>query len=193
MSRRAGAPALIAIALWLATWAWEMPMTASAEHSAWMAAHQVQGSPAAAQLAGSFRTVGANVLWMKVDEYHHEWAEVRGLDWTQNKSLLPLLRAITYLDPHFTEAYETYGSILMHQNQPAQSVAILDEGIRNNPACSSLNEEAAIFYGWNLKQPAQARVYLTRALTLATDPFDRTRIARSLRMLDTPRKAAHKA
>lgn len=45
-------------------------------------------------LAGEFRTVFANLLWIKVDQYHHEYLE-RHPDWTQDKDLLSLLNLIT--------------------------------------------------------------------------------------------------
>ena len=135
-----------------------------------------------AQIAGSFRTFGANALWLKVDAYHHEWEE-RGLDWTKNADLLPLLRAITFLDPHFVEAYGVHGFLLAKNDQPRAALALLAEGIRNNPENPDLREGAGLIYAARLNRPADALPYFVRARALARDPFDQRRLARTVRTL----------
>ena len=62
-------------------------------------------------MAGQFRIVFANLLWIKVDKYHHEYIEHHG-NWAENPDILPLLRMITWLDPHFIQAYQVAGFML---------------------------------------------------------------------------------
>ncbi len=180
--RFARAPLLPVLLLWLAVFAWENPLSRAARTSVWFTERQANGSPALAQIAGSFRTVGANALWLKVDAYHHEWEE-RGRDWTKNADLLPLLRAITFLDPHFAEAYGVHGFLLAKNNQPGPALVLLAEGIRNNPEDPDLQEAAGMVYAARLGRPAEALPYFARARALTRDSFDQRRLARTIRTL----------
>lgn len=179
---RGGGATAIALLFVAASLAVEAPMAGAARASAWLKARQADGSPAMAQVAGSFRTTAANALWVKVDAYHDEWEE-RGLDWTKNADLLPLLRAITYLDPHFVAAYDLHGFLLAKQNKPEQGVRILTEGIRNNPRHFQLYEAVGMIYARALSRPADAEPYFAKAAALAPDDFDRVRLRRTLERL----------
>lgn len=180
--RFGGASLLPVLLLWLAVFAWESPLSRAARASAWFGERQTNGSPAFVQIAGSFRMVGANALWLKVDAYHHEWEE-RGLDWTKNADLLPLLRAITFLDPHFAEAYGVHGFLLATNDQPRAALVLLAEGIRNNPKTPDLQEAAGMVYATRLGRPAEALPYFARARALTRDSFDQRRLARTIRTL----------
>lgn len=188
-ARRRGASLVVALVLAALAFSSEMPMAASALRSGWMQARRAEGSPAIAQMAGSFRVVAANALWLKVDAYHHEWEE-RGLDWTKNGDLIPLLRAVTYLDPHFVIAYEIHSRMLIRQGKATESLALLREGVRNNPKSFEVHEALGLLYAWNLKRPNDAIPWFSRAHALATDPFDRNRIARTLRVLTSDARGA---
>ena len=129
-------------------------------------------------MAGQFRIVFANLLWIKVDQYHHEYIEHHG-DWTQDTDLLPLLRTITWLDPHFVQAYQVAGFMLsgrLHRYEHARR--LLEEGIRNNPNSYELYEEMGMAILRARKDYREAYAYLTRALSLATDEFDKQRLRR---------------
>ncbi len=129
-------------------------------------------------MAGQFRIVFANLLWIKVDQYHHEYIEHHG-DWTQDTDLLPLLRMITWLDPHFVQAYQVAGFMLsgrLHRYEHARQ--LLEEGIRNNPKSYELYEEMGMAILRARKNYREAYAYLTRALSLANDEFDRQRLQR---------------
>lgn len=129
-------------------------------------------------MAGQFRIVFANLLWIKVDRYHHEYIEHHG-DWAQDTDLLPLLRLITWLDPHFVQAYQVAGFMLsgrLHRYEHARQ--LLEEGIRNNPKSYELYEEMGMAILRARKDYRQAYAYLTRAFSLATDEFDRQRLQR---------------
>jgi len=64
---------------------------------------------------GGFRTVAADILWMKVDQM---WD---GGNWW---ALPPLLESVTQLDPHFVLAWKVYGWHLAYNlNAEARSIA----------------------------------------------------------------------
>ncbi|MER3474468.1 MAG: hypothetical protein C4335_10655 [Armatimonadota bacterium] len=129
-------------------------------------------------MAGQFRIVFANLLWIKVDQYHHEYIEHHG-DWAQDTDLLPLLRSITWLDPHFVQAYQVAGFMLsarLHRFEHARQ--ILEEGIRNNPKSSELYEEMGMAILRAKRNYREAYPYLSKALSLAQDEFDRQRLQR---------------
>lgn len=129
-------------------------------------------------MAGQFRIVFANLLWMKVDRYHHEYIEHHG-DWTQDTDLLPLLRMITWLDPHFVQAYQVMGFMLsgrLHRYTHARQ--ILEEGLRNNPYADDLYEEMGMAIIRGTRNYREAYPYLTKALSLAQDEFEQRRLRR---------------
>jgi len=129
-------------------------------------------------MAGQFRIVFANLLWIKVDQYHHEYIAHHG-DWAQDTDLLPMLRMITWLDPHFVQAYQVAGfmfSSRLHRYEHARK--LLEEGIRNNPKSFELYEEMGMAILRARKDYREAYAYLTRALSLATDEFDKKRLQR---------------
>lgn len=129
-------------------------------------------------MAGQFRVVFANLLWIKVDKYHHEYIEHHG-DWTQNSDLLPLLRMITWLDPHFVQAYQVAGFMLSGRLKRYEHArAILEEGIRNNPRAYELHEEMGMAILRAERDYRKAYPYLANALSLVTDEFHKQRLHR---------------
>lgn len=129
-------------------------------------------------MAGQFRIVFANLLWIKVDRYHHEYIEHHG-DWAQDTDLLPLLRTITWLDPHFVQAYQVMGFMLSGRlHRYAHARRILQEGIRNNPNAYELYEEMGMAIIRGTRNYREAYPYLTKALSLAQDEFARRRLRR---------------
>ena len=120
---------------------------------------------ALSQAAGEFRIVAANLLWSKVvDHYHHQFM-AQGGDWSKNESLLPLLKTIIMLDPHFTQAYQLMGgTILPRTGRLAEGERVLALGIKNNPNDWETYREMAILYAWTERHPAQALPYARAAL-----------------------------
>ena len=137
------------------------------------------------QTLGEFRIVGANILWANaIDQYHHHYLE-HGGDWSKNESLLPLLKTIIQLDPHFTQAYELMGGTLLPKTgHPEEGLAVLHQGILYNPNDWELYREVAMVYGWEQHNPQKALPYATTGLQYADDEFSRnlmTRLCRTLR------------
>lgn len=129
-------------------------------------------------MAGQFRVVFANLLWIKVDKYHHEHI-AKNPDWTKDTDILPMLRLITWLDPHFVQAYQVAGFMLSGSlGRYEHARQLLEEGIRHNPNSYELYEEMGMAILRARKDYREAYPYLTKALSLAQDEFDRQRLQR---------------
>jgi hypothetical protein len=142
---------------------------------------KMTGDSAAYALAGEFRSVIANLLWIKVERYHHEFLRTNA-NWRANKEILPLIKVITDLDPHFTDAYVLGAWMLcMGLNRTDEGINYLKEGVQNNPDNMAVNEIMGTIYARKLDQPVKAMPYLRRALQLSADDWDRTRMRRLMR------------
>ncbi|MHB9038703.1 MAG: tetratricopeptide repeat protein [Armatimonadota bacterium] len=135
-------------------------------------------------LAGEFRTVFANLLWIKAEQYHHEYL-ARSSDWSKNKELLGLITLITKLDPHFPEAYAV-GTYLyaygLKDNR--QAIKYILEGIYNNPKEWELHQIAAIMYTRLAHDPERAIQQAKLALKYCDDEFYRNTTRKLLRTVE---------
>lgn len=141
------------------------------------------------KLAGEFRVVFANLLWIKADRYHHEFIQ-RNPNWTHNKELLGMFKMITALDPHFVEAYSTGAYILMKgYKDNSKALIYLRKGISNNPKSSELNELAAIIYARQLNDPKTAIPYAKKAVIFSGSDFQRGVSTRTLHTIERMAKS----
>lgn len=122
-------------------------------------------------LAGEFRTVFANLLWIKAEQYHHEHIH-QGAVWSRNKELMGLIDLITALDPHFVEAYATGTYIYAdgYRDYP-RAVNYLRRAISNNPKSWELHHIAAVLYAGRLHKPKMALPYARLAARYCKDNF----------------------
>ena len=112
--------------------------------------------------AGQIRGLLADFLWLRVDEYAHRRRFADGdINRSDDEALMPLVRLITWLDPHYVSAYALGGQWLaFHFGKPREAVIFYDEGIRNNPQAADLFTGVA-FVDWRLlhdNKAAAARV-----------------------------------
>lgn len=119
--------------------------------------------------AGQIRGLLADFLWLRVDEYAHRRRLVDGdINRADDAALMPLVRLITWLNPHYVDAYALGGQWLaFHFGRPRDAVTFYDEGIRNNPQAADLLTGVA-FVHWRLlhdNQAAAARVEQAANLT----------------------------
>jgi len=124
---------------------------------------------------GEVRGLAADFLWLRVDEYQHRRRIVGGeLLQSDDEALMPLVRLITWLDPHFVDAYALGGQWLaFHFNHPQQAAAFYEEGIRNNPNDFDLHTGAAwVDWRW-LHDYARATALAHDAAGLADDDLQR--------------------
>lgn len=81
--------------------------------------------------------------------------------------IMPLVRIVTWLDPHFVLAFQvgawTLGDRL---KKPAEAEEFLKEGIRNNPDRYELYSELGFTYFFYLKDYPKAAIAFGRALQL---------------------------
>lgn len=141
-------------------------------------------------LAGEFRTVFANLLWLKADNYHHEFI-AHDPDWQHNKDLISLLDLIVTLDPKFEEAWATAASIYANgYRDNDRALSYLRRGITNNPKSHELYQLTAILYANRLHDPESALPYARLAVKYAEDDWYRRRALRLERtvreMIDNP-------
>lgn len=124
-------------------------------------------------LAGEFRTVFANLLWIKADAYHHEFIE-HNSNWTKDNELMGLLTLITTLDPHFVEAYSSGAYIYADgQKKPLKAINYLREGLASNPKSWELHQQLAIMYVRKLNNPAIALPHQELAVKYCEDDFNK--------------------
>jgi hypothetical protein len=124
--------------------------------------------------AGEIRGLLADFLWLRVDEYAHRRRLVDGdINRSDDEALMPLVRLITWLDPHYVNAYALGGQWLaFHFDNPRQSVAFYEEGIRNNPRSADLLTGVASVYWRSLHDNAAAAARVERAASLTDDPTE---------------------
>jgi len=124
---------------------------------------------------GEVRGLAADFLWLRVDEYQHRRRIIGGsLLQQDDEALMPLVRLITWLDPHFVDAYALGGQWLaFHFSHPQQAVAFYEEGIRNNPNDFDLHTGAAWVYWRWLHNYGRATVLARDAAGLAGDDLER--------------------
>ena len=141
------------------------------------------GASSIYMLAGEFRTVFANLLWIKAEQYHHEYLR-RDPNWARNKELLGLLDIITALDPHFVEAYEVGVYILADgYRDPNRALAYLRRAINANPKAWELHHLAAIILVRRFNDPAQALPHALSAYRYCDDEFYQRRALRLVRTI----------
>jgi len=134
--------------------------------------------------AGEFRLVVANLLWMKVvDHYHHQFL-AKGGEWNHNTALMPYLRMIVWLDPHFIEAYEVGGSILAATHRYKDADDYLGQGTRSNTDSWQLYYDRAMLRAWYEKNPRAALPFAQHALECSDDSFTRHRIGKFCNTLE---------
>ena len=105
---------------------------------------QLPGQFIVASMAG-FKEVIASALWVRADTFFHEG---------KYEAIIPIVRLVTWLDPHNIDVYTTGAWHLdynfVDENQMSDkryiptAIALLEEGIRNNPGIWDLHFEL----GW---------------------------------------------
>ena len=124
-------------------------------------------------LAGEFRTVFANLLWFKVEQYHHEFEKTNS-NWTQNKDILSFTDIIIQLDPKFEEAYGVAAQIYaIGYKQPIKGASYLEKGLESNPKSYSLNRECALMYAYYIKDYKRALPFAKNAYLYSKSDFEK--------------------
>ena len=125
------------------------------------------GEIAGSFILAGFRGIGADLLWLQVENYWHSGQHYR---------MLPLFNSITFLQPHFITpwaiggwhmAYNIYADVKTQKekNQWLQNgLDFLKKGIKHNPNRYDLYFELAWTYYHKAKKYPQAVKYFEKAV-----------------------------
>ncbi|HEY3328400.1 MAG TPA: hypothetical protein VGK19_00120 [Capsulimonadaceae bacterium] len=163
--------AALAVALFVSAAICEVAMTPVGVAEGYMVRSEGNqpSSEAVTHALGEFRIVAANLIWLNVvDRYHHEFME-QGGSWEKNVALLPYLRMLVLLDPHFIEAYDTASNILAATGHISEGEQFLKEGISHNPKNAQLYYDMAIMEAWFRNDAKAALPYALAAEKYADD------------------------
>ena len=135
------------------------------------------------QLLGQARVAAAGMLWLKVDQYHHDFEE-RGLDPATNKDLLGMTRLITRLDPQYEQAYLVGAWVYrVGYGQLDAAEGYLREGLHALPGSWRLMYEMALLQATHRHRYDAAWRWTQRALAHCPPGFDHDLLARLERSL----------
>jgi tetratricopeptide (TPR) repeat protein len=99
-----------------------------------------------------FDRLAADLYWLRTIQYFGGRYEAEG----RYPSLYPLLELTTSLDPHFLEAYQLGGLLLLIAKQAPQAIRIYEKGIAANPTRWELPYDLGRLYFLDLKDNVQA-------------------------------------
>ncbi len=137
---------------------------------------QLSSVEVALEVLGEVRTFLATSLWFKMDTYYHIMQAKHQTD----EDLFPLYRLITYLDPHFVEAYDTGAWDLHRHGLHEEAISFVKEGIARNPRSARLQFMLALIL-YKLQRYDEALAPARAAYEMAppdSDPFFKLNCAR---------------
>ena len=131
----------------------------------------IHAGPVASRLALGFPNLVADVYWMRSVVYYgsKRRASAEAPATPENfAQLYPLLDLVTSLDPNFRVAYR-FGAIFLTEaypsgpGRPDLAIALLQRGVKHDPARWEYMEDIGFVYYWWLKDYHQAAEWFTRA------------------------------
>lgn len=133
----------------------------------------ISGEVLASALMG-LREVAASLLWLKIEDYFHSG---------EHEKIPPLIRIITWLDPHFIEAYSSGAWQLAWNSEDWRLIPsakeFLEEGIKNNPDKYELYADMGWLYYDKVKDYDEAVKWYKRASALPSPPMVKRMLAHS--------------
>ncbi len=143
-----------------------------------------QGGAAYVQMLGEFRVVAANLLWVKADEYNHEY-EARHATPLENRELIGMCQLITQLNPRFEQAY-LVGSMIYRKGDkdPRKAKDYLLLGYKYLPSSWEIPRDLALLEGIDYKDKRAALPYARMAYKNATDPFYKANMLRLVKAIE---------
>ncbi len=121
-----------------------------------------------------FREVAAGLLWIKIEDYFHSG---------EHEKIFPLIRVITWLDPHFMEAYSSGAWQLAWNSMDWRLIPsaeqFLLEGIQNNPEKYELYADMGWLYYDKVRDYEKAIEWYKKATALPCPPAIKRMLAHS--------------
>lgn len=123
-------------------------------------------------ILGSTRNILADILWIRIDLYHHSW-EWGGNYWSNNQNLIMLYRIVSYLNPNQEKAYAQGAyHLAFNLHKEKEALEFLKEGLANNPDSYDINFEMGFEQFFIYEDYEQAIKYLEKALSLTESKED---------------------
>ncbi len=120
------------------------------------------------------REVAASLLWLKIEDYFHSG---------EHEKITPLIRIITWLDPHFIEAYSSGAWHLAWNSEDWRLIPsaeeFLKEGIKNNPDKYELYADMGWLFYDKVKDYEKAIEWYKKAASLPSPPLVKRMLAHS--------------
>ena len=146
----------------------------------------IRTSSAFVEMLGEFRIVAANMLWIKTDEYHHEY-EARHADPAKNRELIGMCQLITRLNPRFEQAYLVGAMVYRNgEKNPLKALHYLQQGLHQLPSSWQIPRDMAFIEANNLHNRPSATVYAELAYKNADDPFYKRSMKQLVDILKRP-------
>lgn len=133
----------------------------------------LRSGPLVRRLALGFDTLVADAYWMRAVVYYG--GERRSSRESQYPLLLPLLDLTTQLDPRFKIAYR-FGAVFLSEpypggpGQPEEAIALLERGLRFDPARWEYAHDIGFIHYWALGGYAEAAAWFRRAAAIDGAP-----------------------
>ncbi len=135
----------------------------------------VRSGPAMAKIALSYRSVLADVYWIRAIQ--HYGGTRRSHDPDKRYDLLyPLLDVATSLDPWFSIAYR-FGAVFLAEappggpGRPDEGIALLEKGLRASPDTWQYMQDIGFVYYWWLHDYGRAAQWFERAGSVKGAPW----------------------
>jgi hypothetical protein len=133
------------------------------------------------RISAALRRTLADILWLRVDEYVHHGPRYAlgsgrlgeqklGVSWRTTPEVIPLMRLVVRLDPHFVQAGKLLATdLILNQRRVREGTELFLHLIAGNAGHPRLYQ----LYGelgrslWCLDMPGRALPYLSRAVELS--------------------------
>ncbi len=126
---------------------------------------------------GGAKSIVIAYLWLKIDRIHHEYYGDLG----KERELIPLYRLVTWIDPHFVDAYYVGSYMLQLFQRPKEALEFAEEGVAFNPKSSKLLLNLGQLY-FIQKNYSTSIKYLEKAKALSKDEAEKFIILSTLKI-----------
>lgn len=146
-----------------------VPLTQSADRGLY-----VRSAPVARAFALSLKALAADLYWLRTIQHFGGDRLTRRRD-RPFELLQPLLDLTTSLDPQFVIAYR-FGAIFLSEpppggpGRPEEAIALLEKGLRANPAKWQYAEDIGFVHLWHRNDPKTAALWFRRAADMPGAP-----------------------
>jgi len=146
-----------------------MPVTQSVDRGLY-----VRSAPVARAFALSLKALAADIYWLRTIQHFGGDRLTRRRD-RPFELLQPLLDLTTSLDPQFVRVYR-FGAIFLSEPPPGgpgrseEAVALLEKGLRADPAKWQYAEDIGFVYLWHRGDPKTAALWFRRAADMPGAP-----------------------